>query len=291
MSLQETIQDPLSVIHQLFNEHLEHASTSSAEFDPSPYFTDLFKSEQDLLQKNSLVRFRCMLQDTGLGQEMFVSVYNKKQEDGIEKTICHRYTDDLVDVQTDQENAIPNEQLSERSIVYCVSPPGETQWVKNASYSSSDATEALNGTTIQESSSTKSTIQQKYPLVDEDHVSAIIKFYGDSDSLRVGQLVDIIGVMGVTSTDLGAAEMATMDGHELFDSHLAQFKDTPVLHAITCKNVQGTMGVPFFTNTQLDDTLHQARDIRGPLIDYIATYFGGDKLVSEFVLLQLLAKV
>lgn len=49
------------------------------------------------LKKNSLVRFRCMLQDTGLGQEMFITTY-KKHENGVDKTLCYRYTDDLVDM-------------------------------------------------------------------------------------------------------------------------------------------------------------------------------------------------
>ena len=45
------------------------------------------------LPKNTLVRFRCMVQDTGLGQEMFVSAY--KDQD---KIMCYRYTEDPVDV-------------------------------------------------------------------------------------------------------------------------------------------------------------------------------------------------
>jgi hypothetical protein len=47
--------------------------------------------------KNTLVRFRCMIQDTGLGQEMFISAYEKLDPNGIKKLHCYRYTDDIVE--------------------------------------------------------------------------------------------------------------------------------------------------------------------------------------------------
>lgn len=49
--------------------------------------------------KNTLVRFRCMVQDTGLGQEMFISAYEKLDPNGNKKLQCYRYTDD--DVETE----------------------------------------------------------------------------------------------------------------------------------------------------------------------------------------------
>ncbi|KAI8332209.1 putative alanine racemase-domain-containing protein [Chlamydoabsidia padenii] len=230
-----------------------------------------------------------MLQDTGLGQEMFISTY-RKHENGIDKNLCYRYTDDLVDMDMNQDDMIPNQHLSERSSVYCVSPPGETHWVKEYSKSTSDVVETMNNLNLQETSPSSSfTLQQKFPLPGTDHIAAIVKFYDDTDSLRVGQLVDIIGVLGTrTNENLDV----TVDEQELFDSHLTQqYKDTTVVHAITYSIVQGNMETPFYTNTQLDDTLVQSQDIRGHLIDYIATCFGDDKLVAEYVLLQLLSKV
>ncbi|KAI8097427.1 putative alanine racemase-domain-containing protein [Halteromyces radiatus] len=218
-----------------------------------------------------------MLQDTGLGQEMFVSAYTK-HENGIQKTLCYRYTDDLVDIDTNQENVIPTDHLCERTIVYCVSPPGETSWLKNSSTS-----EALNNINIQEK---PTPLPQKFPLPGTHHTAAIIKFYHDSESLRVGQLVDVIGILGSSDSNM----VDTMDPEAQFDTHLTQYKDVPVIHAITYSTIDGKSGAPF-TKSQLDDMALQSRDIRGPLIDYIASYFGGDMLVAEFVLLQLLSKV
>lgn len=49
--------------------------------------------------KNTLVRFRCMIQDTGLGQEMFVSAYEKLDPNGEPKLTCYRYTDDPIEAE------------------------------------------------------------------------------------------------------------------------------------------------------------------------------------------------
>lgn len=40
-----------------------------------------------------------MIQDTGLGQEMFVSAYEKLDKNGDVKLHCYRYTDDPMDAQ------------------------------------------------------------------------------------------------------------------------------------------------------------------------------------------------
>jgi hypothetical protein len=153
-----------------------------------------------------------------------------------------------------------------------------------------DVLEALNDLNIQElSSPPASGLKQKFPLADAHHTAALVKFYDNADSLRVGQLVDIIGVLG---GKLDVTDNAGIDEQELFDSHLTQqYKDTPVVHAITYTTVQGATETPFFTKAQLDDTFSQSQDIRGPLIDYIGTCFGDDKLVAEYVLLQLLSRV
>lgn len=140
--------------------------------------------------------------------------------------------------------------------------------------------------TIQSASSKQQQQQnKKFPLPGVDHIGMIVKFYDNMDTIRVGQLVDVIGILGNT--------LSTTDHHEQdilndFDSHLSQYNGTMVLHAITYSSVHPTSP---FTQQQITDTLQQAKDIRDPLINYIAGSFGGDKLVAEFVLLQLLSKV
>ncbi|KAI8059529.1 putative alanine racemase-domain-containing protein [Gongronella butleri] len=219
-----------------------------------------------------------MVQDTGLGQEMFVSVY-EKQDNG--HLSCYRYTDDPVHMQ-DDPHQVASDHLDERAIVYCVSPPGQTAW--NAS--SSDVSEQLQRLTL---SNTQQQGAHKFPLPGAPHTAAIVKFYQSLDTLRVGQMVDLLGVMGnvqqVQEDDVAQQQQSSVD--DGLESPLAHLNDQPVFHAITFRPVSGSP----FTHAQIDAMQHQIKDIRTPLIHHIAAYLGGDDLAAELVLLQLLSKV
>jgi hypothetical protein len=128
--------------------------------------------------------------------------------------------------------------------------------------------------------------QKKFPLPnDTQHTPAIVKFYNDmSEQLRVGQLIEIIGIRG---QDLGANSAA--DEVEGFDSVLDLFTDIPVLHAIAFNSLNAINSHPL--STEAEESLHQAHDIRVQLIDYLSSVLGGDQLTAEFILLQLLSRV
>lgn len=123
---------------------------------------------------------------------------------------------------------------------------------------------------------------KKFPLPETEHSAAIVKFYQSAEALRVGQLVDVIGVMGAVQPEDTEVDQ--------FNPGMSSLSGVPVIHAITYQSLEGSAGVPFGSE-DLDNMLHQARDIRAKLIDYIAAVFGGDKLVAEFVLLQLISRV
>ncbi|KAL1933589.1 hypothetical protein VTP01DRAFT_7679 [Rhizomucor pusillus] len=282
----EAIQSPLTVIARLFEQHVQDKEPST--FDPSDHFANLFATTDQRSQipainsvsvqrvpKNTLVRFRCMVQDTGLGPEMFVSAY--KSNSGTELK-CYRYTDDPID----SDAAIFDESsnyLCERFPVYCVSPPGETDWVKDRLYPTELST-SFDGLSIENLESKKD--DKKFPLPETEHSAAIVKFYQSAEALRVGQLVDVIGVMGAVQPEDTEVDQ--------FNPGMSSLSGVPVIHAITYQSLEGSAGVPFGSE-DLDNMLHQARDIRAKLIDYIAAVFGGDKLVAEFVLLQLISRV
>ncbi|KAL0088227.1 mini-chromosome maintenance replisome factor-domain-containing protein [Phycomyces blakesleeanus] len=294
----QAIQSPLLLVSSLFETFIQQPNASPAEFDPSTIFSKLFETTEQRRQipsindvsvqhvpKNTLVRFRCMVQDTGLGQEMFVTAYNKHDhETGAEKILCYRYTDDSMDIEQNgcSFDSVPNEYLSERTNVYCVSPPGETPWAKTT-HGSLDLSHALNQLNIQDAlKEPVNGTSKKYPLPGHEHVSALVKFYDSGDSLRVGQLIEVIGVLGHPVSSDGSTED--------FETHMATLTNTPVLHAITYRSLEnGSHGL--FKPENLINASVQARDIRAKLVDYIATAFGGDKLVAEYVVLQLLSRV
>ncbi|ORZ01013.1 putative alanine racemase-domain-containing protein [Syncephalastrum racemosum] len=224
-----------------------------------------------------------MVQDTGLGQEMFITAYKKR---GQQNLTCYRYTEDPI------TNNIPNELLSERAAMYCVSPPGETDWFKGTLYGS-DAPElddAFHRLTLQDKASNK-----KYPLPGADHVAAIVKFYDSPDALRVSQLVEVIGVLSHPDSsrdrDIEEQQQSAVDpAVELGSALHSLAASTPIIHAITYTPLEG-LSRSAFDKDMLADLPDQAQEIRTHLIDYISTAFKGDKLAAELILLQLLSRV
>ncbi|CEG77805.1 hypothetical protein RMATCC62417_12499 [Rhizopus microsporus] len=228
--------------------------------------------------KNTLVRFRCMIQDTGLGQEMFLSAYEVRNQDGSTRLECSKYNDEPISVDM-SEDLLYSQHLSERTLVYCVSPPGETEWSREAHdvYKGS-LEDQLSRLGIYEN---KSSIKDKYPLPGKQHTSAIVKFYNDmSETLRIGQLVEIIGIRGQN-----IPEIETDESSFGLASVLSGFPNTAVIHAIAYNSLDQA--------TPLHEDLPDGsiETIRTELIDYIASVLGGDKLAAEFVLLQLLSRV
>lgn len=113
---------------------------------------------------------------------------------------------------------------------------------------------------------------KKFPLPNVDHTYSIVKFYNDmAETVKVGQLVEIIGIRG---QDL------TKNDQTGFDSALDLFSDIPVLHAIAYNSVE-----PIYSISTVDG------DIRAQLVDYIASVVSKDTLTAEFILLQLLSRV
>lgn len=197
------------------------------------------------------------------------------------------------------EDLLYSQHLSERTLVYCVSPPGETEWSREAHdvykgkdhvYETHDPPfvilcfllgsleDQLSRLGIHDN---KSSIKDKYPLPGKQHTSAIVKFYNDmSETLRIGQLVEIIGIRGQN-----IPEIETDESSFGLASVLSGFPNTAVIHAIAYNSLDQT--------TPLHEDLPDGsiETIRTELIDYIASVLGGDKLAAEFVLLQLLSRV
>eukprot|EP00743_Colponemidia_sp_Colp-15_P007560 GILK01008173.1.p1 GENE.GILK01008173.1~~GILK01008173.1.p1 ORF type:complete len:668 (+),score=75.35 GILK01008173.1:70-2004(+) len=91
-------------------------------------------TRHDLLRPNSLVRFRCMIQDM-FDPEYYVGVYEQISEDGGRQLATCKYQEtlDLVPGYEANFNS-PLCETFERLPLYCVPIPGETHWAKEASY-------------------------------------------------------------------------------------------------------------------------------------------------------------
>ena len=151
---------------------------------------------------------------------------------------------------------------------------------------------------IQESTSP---LPSKYPLPNTKHISAAVKFYGSADEsgVKVGQLVEVIGVLShpqkteTSASEASSSSSATTTTSIAVDEYslpTTSYANVPVIHAITHRVLERADSVPF-SSSESKDVLPQAYDIREKLIGYISSAFSGDKLVAEYILLLLLSRV
>ncbi|KAI8975269.1 putative alanine racemase-domain-containing protein [Mycotypha africana] len=238
-----------------------------------------------------------MLQDTGLGQEMYIAAYNKLDKNGVKRLHCYKYTDDF-DAAASDEQIFDSGFLSDRILTYCISPPGENQWARKAyTGASSSLDQQMQQLRINQESSENSSnpvIAKKFPLPNLQHTSSIVKFYNEQgESLKVGQLVEIIGIRGQDIVKHREQQEQTAEEMETnaFESILDQFERVPIIHAIAYQNLDGHISYPLVQSEQYHDIHHQAAEIRDPLVQYISNAVGGDLLAAEFILLQLVSRI
>ncbi|XP_007252308.2 mini-chromosome maintenance complex-binding protein isoform X1 [Astyanax mexicanus] len=146
-SVQDWINSPLGAVDALF---AQNSSRSDWERKIVEYFKEKLKvndaqswvpSLNDVplhyLKPNSLVKFRCMIQDM-FDPEFFMGVYETVDPSTNSKVLrCGKYKDvtDCGQIDFNSKNAV----TSERQTFYCVPIPGESQWVKESFAGSSQA--------------------------------------------------------------------------------------------------------------------------------------------------------
>ncbi|XP_066535529.1 mini-chromosome maintenance complex-binding protein [Hoplias malabaricus] len=146
-SVLDWVNTPLCVVDGIF---AQNSSSPEWERKVVEYFKEKLKvndaqswvpSLNDVplhyLKPNSLVKFRCMVQDM-FDPEFFMGVYETVDPATNSKVLrCGKYKDvtDCGQVDFSSRNAV----TSERQTFYCVPIPGESQWVKESYACSSQA--------------------------------------------------------------------------------------------------------------------------------------------------------
>nr|XP_055027197.1 mini-chromosome maintenance complex-binding protein isoform X1 [Misgurnus anguillicaudatus] len=146
-TVHDWINNPLGVVEGLFAQ-----SDSSPDWEKKvvEYFKEKLKlndahtwvpSLNDVplhyLKPNSLVKFRCMVQDM-FDPEFFMSVYEMNDTTSNSKLMkCGKYKDVTEGGQVDFNSR--KTVTSERQTFYCVPIPGESQWVKESYEGTSQA--------------------------------------------------------------------------------------------------------------------------------------------------------
>ncbi|KAJ1939854.1 hypothetical protein FBU59_003987, partial [Linderina macrospora] len=269
-SIRDYIDTPLDVVNKLFESHKASvdgsAHTAAAEIGKvvQTSFQEMFSSSSaldqipvvsgswDNVKPQTLVRFRCMVQDPGYGEELHLSLAQAtKAGETLHK--FSQYTDRAHELdegwQIDYSSAL--NVFTEKEVAYCVSVPGQRGGIEEAMQKLAvDSPKAVDG---------------KYPLKGEPHVAALVKFYAPAHAPRASRLVDVVGVY-----EPGFNSKKEDDESEW-----------PCVHAIF-----HTEDLDTETATLSAKEFEQRRELT---LKHLAHVLGGDRLAAQFLLLHLLS--
>ncbi|CAI2186871.1 9649_t:CDS:10, partial [Funneliformis geosporum] len=307
----ECIERPLDVVRYLLE--LESNSGEQLGIDQAnipAYFKTIFASEGNVNQipslndvscvygipQYTLVRFRSMIQNTGFGHEVFVSSYEMVNRDGIKQKKFHKYSDEIVLKDENLNDVLeslnsPCNEFSERQLFYCTSVPGETQLRLKSETNIEDIVSSTANINLNDEKANNELKESssKYPFPKENHMAAVIKIYEKEDSFKVTDVVEFIGVLNYPRKATNDANESQCDEFNVLDENTASCY-SPSVHVIFYRKLHPT-GNPLISTTNLSVSPNDAELIRSAMVQYIASAFGGDYLVAEFVLLQLLSRI
>ncbi|KAL1916747.1 uncharacterized protein VTP21DRAFT_5451 [Calcarisporiella thermophila] len=302
-SLQEYINAPLAIIKKIFDAKCKDSNATIDELVTSTFRsvfdTQSKRNQVPLLSDNlktpicsgSLVRFRCMVQDSTLGPEMALKIgeiTNALSGEKYKKVF--KYSSDLEDGESIDFNS-PQNVYEERQILYCISIPGESEWVKSGDYleshrvpsSSMDRPsqeESLVFTGLSLDEETQKFVQSRYPIPGEKNASAIVKVCAKDDSPKVGDIVEFFGILSLSPEHDNANE---------FDAVFQIPSSIP-----TILSVFHVQPEPFGLST-IEPSINEFNDsinsIRSLVINYLASKLHGDMLAAEYLLLQVISRV
>lgn len=243
-STQDWINNPLGVVEGMFADS-QNNPDSGWEAKAVGFFKEQLKEKDahalvpslndvplHYLKPNSLVKFRCLIQDM-YDPEFFMGVYETVDPSTKANVLkCGKYRD-VADCGVD----FNSKNTAERQTFYCVPIPGENLWVKECYTTSSQARVVPSTSYVpsrqkrsyeeddemdtqqtgsqaehhgngdckrQETEapssqpSTTSHLDLNFPLPGEKGPSCLVKVYKDWDSFKVNDMVEVYGVLSVS---------------------------------------------------------------------------------------------
>eukprot|EP00026_Physarum_polycephalum_P002209 Phypoly_transcript_02214.p1 GENE.Phypoly_transcript_02214~~Phypoly_transcript_02214.p1 ORF type:complete len:595 (+),score=96.98 Phypoly_transcript_02214:53-1837(+) len=335
MRMDPSTLGPLSVVEDLFSQFLEanpshEALKESANWGVADHFDKLL-SEGDMLQKipsintvnpdqlppNSVVKFRCMIQDM-FDPEYYIGVY--EQHDTVSKIKSKKtgkYADHInfqPNIEADMSPLSPSSITYERQPFLCVPIPGETKWVKdtiqaNQSQSQTGPDEEGRANLKRSRDEEKPSQNGKTTLRSIDYVTdtaCVVAVYDVPDgTLKLNDTLEVVGILAPHQPSTPSVDEDMLDVPSTVST-------LPRIHCLTFRVIQNAhplLGnslkwkpipnpaseppqtpIPHPLEQALQDTA-RLREVRQQIISYLSTGLGGDNLAAEYLLLFLLSKV
>ncbi|PVU94216.1 hypothetical protein BB559_003056 [Furculomyces boomerangus] len=218
------------------------------------------------LASGKLVRFECMIQDPNLAKEMQMYAIELRNKTSREQKL------DFV-LYSDQTQKVPDNWVVENDhnfshvvdteVMYAISIPGRTSWLKTSNSRVTDDTE-----TSKMSEEFKTQKKTRYPLPSADHSSAVLKFYGNFPSFKANETIEVYGIFDwMYCCTEGMDNVLWPTIQVLYSKPLpALYKPNPVMDK---------------------DSLVRTRT---KCLQYISESIGKDELVATYLLLLLISR-
>ncbi|KAG8925683.1 hypothetical protein FRC02_009477 [Tulasnella sp. 418] len=287
----DAISDPRAALGKLYGES---GRAEGEEFSDLvvKHFAGLFKDEAlfseipnlSLTQppeshaKGSLVRFRGMVQDT-LPQEVYIGTITS--ENGIEQPGGWGLAD-AIEFRED-ETQFDYTKLKERTPLWVVSVPGESEWVNQTLEGSQDVPEIVPAR--EDLSPSRS---HKFPT-NERHIGIQAKVYDSSSSTY--KPTDVVTFVGVIAFD--SPSSSAFDAPETSER-------VPTIHVLFSRPHENTIAPFRYPMIARDDSRNDSevwsedrvREVRDDLIKWIADEgLCGDRDAAEWVLAVAVSRV
>ncbi|KNZ51159.1 hypothetical protein VP01_4064g2 [Puccinia sorghi] len=320
MDITQAISSPLCFIDRLHQEATQTESSSDQsvrlEESISRSFLSLFSSDEliyqvilnlfstrmkqipsithpltspDSLPTGSLVRFRCMIQDTGLGPELY------SPQDAAGR--CMMYRESISCSNMNSVDPYNHGVLSERELYYGVEVPGEASWLQSALDGSPERglEYAINKLHVAQGEShgfRKSDVSKlegtrhKFPIRGKQHVGALIKLYDSSHSqlISTSEVIEVIGVFDWTPF-VPENHDETIASGQANEHTLPTPSSIPCVHVIFCRR-------PPMPQLEIPDQPSERRLMIDRLLVYLSNrIFKGDDLAAQYLLASLTAKM
>ncbi|XP_078668117.1 mini-chromosome maintenance complex-binding protein-like [Branchiostoma floridae x Branchiostoma belcheri] len=372
-SVEDWLHNPLGIIQGIFDQH----GDSDLPQKVGEYFQNRLEGKDALawvpslndtplhhLKPNSLVKFRCMVQDM-FDPEFYLGVYEVTDTKLAAKSLRSGRYKDIAECLPHQEIDLdsPQNVTLDRQTLYCVPVPGENSWVKQGFTSSSQArvvpstsyqpvrnkrgleeeedqtpqpnnnapstegpncssevsdtpeaenTEAKRTRTEDEAGALPSPIPDlNFPLPGETGPACLVKVYQSSDSLKLNDVVEFVGVLSIdpalATFNSGTGETGTSayeDGGDMMDveeqaAHSPPPSLVPRLHAILVQKLVHTNPGCLSTSphqrpclvSSVSTLMSEVTQIRQQLCSLLTEALLGDSLAAEYLLLHLISSV
>ncbi|KAF8718540.1 hypothetical protein AX14_011788, partial [Amanita brunnescens Koide BX004] len=264
----DALGDPTDALVRLFNGELDDFPQKVAQHFSSLFSSSNLYDEVPILNPThpphahndrSLVRFRAMVQDTSLSQEMYLA---KLSHGG-----CGGWG--IGDVGDASTSELDYANLRQCHVIWAVSIPGESPWCL-------DALHAATGSPCSTPSDASSTPRShKFPLQNIPHVGVQVKIYNSPpEPYKATDIVEFAGIL--------TSEPYTADIEQLTPTFV------PTLHVLFSTPLPVTIIPQCYPSIPTPNT----EGLRQELIDWLADEaLAGDKVAAEWILLCAIARV